>query len=111
MEYLWDISGIGQGYDQVLDIPAISFEVFGKSLGYPKTRKDIPKSENLEWDIPKLINDKCRVSFFVLGYLSLSHPILVPILFSARKPAWLSPKIARFRYPLHKPFTEYMYIY
>jgi hypothetical protein len=52
-------------------------------LGYPKTRKDIPKSENLEWDIPKLMNDKCRVSFFVLGYLSLSHPILVPIWFSA----------------------------
>jgi hypothetical protein len=24
--YLWDISGIGQGYDQVLDIPGVSFE-------------------------------------------------------------------------------------
>jgi hypothetical protein len=31
----------------------------------------------------KLMNDKCRVSFFVLGYLSLSHPILVPIQISA----------------------------
>jgi hypothetical protein len=50
--YLWDVSGIGQGYDQVLDIPGVSFEVFGISLGYPKSRKDIPKSENLEWDIP-----------------------------------------------------------
>jgi hypothetical protein len=93
---LWDISGIGQGYDQVLDIPGVSFEVFEISLGHSKTRKDIPKSENLEWDIPKLINDKCSISFFVLGYLSLSHPILVPIRFSAmqlvaRKPAWLSP--------------------
>jgi hypothetical protein len=81
---LWDISGIGQGYDQVLDIPGISFEYFGISLGYPKTRKDIrvPKSEILEWDIPKLMSDKSRVSFFVLGYLSLSDPILVPIRFS-----------------------------
>ena len=52
--HLRDISGIGQGYDQVLDIPGVSFEVFGTSLGYPKSRKDIPKSENLEWDIPKL---------------------------------------------------------
>jgi hypothetical protein len=81
--YLRDRPGIGQGNDQVLDIPGVSFEVFGISLGYPKTRKDIPKSENLEWDIPKPMNDKCRVSFFVLGYLSLSHPILVPIRFSA----------------------------
>jgi hypothetical protein len=55
--YLWDISGtwIGQGYDQVLDTPGVSFEVFGISLGYPKSRKDIPNSENLEWDIPKLM--------------------------------------------------------
>jgi hypothetical protein len=75
-----DISWVGQGYDQVLDIPGISFEVFGISLEkYPKTRKDIPKSEDLEWDIPKLMNDKCRVSFFVLGHLSLSHSILVPV--------------------------------
>jgi hypothetical protein len=44
--YLWDISGIGQGYDQVLDIPGVSFEVFGISLGYPKTRKDIIESQN-----------------------------------------------------------------
>ena len=50
---------------------------------YPKSMKDILKTENLEWDIPKLMKDKCRISFFVLGYLSLSHPILVPILFSA----------------------------
>jgi hypothetical protein len=42
--YLRDISRIGQGYDQVLDIPGVSFEVFGISLGYPKSRKDIPKS-------------------------------------------------------------------
>jgi hypothetical protein len=95
----------------VLDIPGVSFEVFGISLGHPKTRKDIPKSENLEWDIPKLMNDRCRVSFFVLGYLSLSHSILVlnlPIHFSvmqlvARKPAWLSQMIATFRYP---PYTR-----
>jgi hypothetical protein len=56
-------------------------------LGYPGSRKDIPKSENLKWDIPKLqgiFRCKCRVSFVVLGYLSLPHPILVqvPILFS-----------------------------
>jgi hypothetical protein len=31
LEFLYDISGIGQGYDQVLDIPGISFEVFGLS--------------------------------------------------------------------------------
>jgi hypothetical protein len=91
-------------------------EVFGISLGYPKTRKDIPKPGNLEWDIPKPMNDKCRVSFFVLGYLSLSHHILVPIRSSAmqlvtRKPAWLGPKIPIFHYPLHKQFTEHMYIY
>jgi hypothetical protein len=65
---------MGQGYDQVLDIPGVSFEVFGISLIYPKSRKDVLKSEILEWDIPKPINDKYRVSFFVLGYLSLSHP-------------------------------------
>jgi hypothetical protein len=29
----------------------------------------------------------------------------------ARKPAWLSPKIATFRYPLSKPFTQHMSIY
>jgi hypothetical protein len=46
--------------------------------------RDIPRSENLVWDIPKPwpMNDKLRVSFFVLGYLSLSHPILVLIWFS-----------------------------
>jgi hypothetical protein len=89
--YLWDISGIGQGYDQVLDIPGISFEAFGIFLEYPQKRQDIPKSENLEWDIPKLMNDKCKVFFFVLGYLSLSQPILVPILFRAMGcwPAWM----------------------
>jgi hypothetical protein len=43
--YLWDISGIGQGYGQVLDIPGVSFKVFRISLGYPKSRKDIPKSK------------------------------------------------------------------
>jgi hypothetical protein len=37
---LWDRPGIAQGYDQVLDIPGVSFEVSGISLGYP-------------WDIPK----------------------------------------------------------
>jgi hypothetical protein len=81
-----EITCLKQGYDQVLDIPAFpggSFEVFGVSLGYPESRNDIPKSENLECDIPKLMNDKCRVSFFVLGYLSLSHPILVVIWYSA----------------------------
>jgi hypothetical protein len=60
-----------------LDIPETSFEVFGISLGYPKfnkpgigypkSMKDILKTENLEWDIPKLMNYKSRVSFFVPG--------------------------------------------
>jgi hypothetical protein len=46
----WDISGIGQGYDQgyLLRFPGVSFEILGISLGYLKARKDIPKSENLE---------------------------------------------------------------
>jgi hypothetical protein len=74
--YLWYISRIGQGYDQVLDIPGVSFEVFGSQkkkpgIGYSKLREDISKSEYLEWDIPKLMNDRCsqqcRISFFVLG--------------------------------------------
>jgi hypothetical protein len=58
----------------MLDIPGVSFEVFGISLGYPKSRKDIPKSENLEWDIPKLMNDKCSASFFVLGHFHCPIP-------------------------------------
>jgi hypothetical protein len=64
--YLRDLSGdsgIGQGYDQVLDISGMSFEVFWISHGYPKTEKsrmgypksmkDVLQTENLEWDIPK----------------------------------------------------------
>jgi hypothetical protein len=43
--YLLDISGIGHGNDQVLDIPGLSFEVFTIYQGYPKSRKKIPKSE------------------------------------------------------------------
>jgi hypothetical protein len=30
---------------------------------------------------------------------------------SLENPVWLSPMIATFRYPLHTPFTEHMYIY
>jgi hypothetical protein len=97
----------------VLDIPRVSFEDFGISQRYPKTRKDIPKSENLEWDIPKLRNGKCRVSFFVLGYLSLSHPILVPILFSAmqlvaRKSCLAQPNDCYISLPtVHTPFAKH----
>jgi hypothetical protein len=49
---IWDIPWRGQGYDHALDIPGISFEVFGISqgcpdiekseMGYPKLMKDIP---------------------------------------------------------------------
>ncbi len=54
------------------------------------------------------MNDKCRISFFVLGYLSLFHPILVPIRFSAmqlvaRKSCLAQPNdcynAATFHYP------------
>jgi hypothetical protein len=31
--YLLDISGIGQGHGQLLDIPGVSFEVFGVGSG------------------------------------------------------------------------------
>jgi hypothetical protein len=90
-------------------------------LGYPRDIpnqvSDIPKSENLEWDIPKLMNDKCRVSFYVLGYLSLSNPILVPILFSAmqlvaRKSCLAQPNDCYISLPtVHTPFTKHVYIY
>jgi hypothetical protein len=59
-------------------------------LGYPwdipnkgriqKIRKPGMGYPNISF--PKLVNDKCRVSFFVLRYLSLSHPILITIQFS-----------------------------
>ena len=88
MEYLMDSSGIWPGAGYPKDIFWGFWDIHG------------PNSENLEWDIPyqgktsrnqktwngisqtwKPMNDKSRVSFFVLGYLSLSHPILVLIRF------------------------------
>jgi hypothetical protein len=61
--YLWDISGVGQGFYQVLDITGMSFEVFGISQiqqtwnrisqineRYPKIRKPgmgYPKTNEL----------------------------------------------------------------
>jgi hypothetical protein len=96
----------------VLDIQGISSEYFGMFLRYPNTRKDIPKQEILEWDIPKLMNDRSRVSFFVLarGYLSLSNPILVPILFS--KSCLAQSNDCYISLPtVQTPFTEHMYFY
>jgi hypothetical protein len=71
------MSGIGQGYGHVLEI---MYWIYKKSeMGYPKLMQDILLSESLEWDIPMLMNDKSKVSFFILRYLSFSHPILVPM--------------------------------
>jgi hypothetical protein len=64
---IWPCTG-----NHVLDIKK-------SGMGYPKLMKDILLSESLEWDIPMLMNDKSKVSFFILRYLSFSHPILVPM--------------------------------
>jgi hypothetical protein len=56
------------------------------------------------------MNDKSRVSFFVLGYLSLSDPILVPIRFS--KSCLAQSNDCYISLPtVHTLFTEHMYIY
>ncbi len=51
------------------------------------------------------MDDKSKVSFFVLGNLSLSHHILVPIRFSRMQCH------CTFRYPLHTLFTQHKHIY
>jgi hypothetical protein len=96
---------ISQGYLlRFWDIPRISQirKIRNAMIGYLKSMKEILKSENLEWDIPTIMNDKSRVSFFVLGYLSLSHPILAPKLFSRMQLVCLKSCLAQpnvsFRY-------------
>jgi hypothetical protein len=68
--YLWNISGIGKRYDQVLNISGISFEVLGISKienfgifgisynrkfrnGVSQINEKYPIKQILEWDIPK----------------------------------------------------------
>jgi hypothetical protein len=41
--YLLDISGIGHGNDQVLDIPGLSFEVFQDIPGISQIKEENPK--------------------------------------------------------------------